>query len=54
MDEAGRVTIAMRVKWLLLGLALAIVALLAFAWIDGGREPVRTITVPVALPGGAQ
>jgi hypothetical protein len=38
------------VKWL----AAVLAVLLAYAWIDGGREPLRTISEPVALPGGAQ
>jgi hypothetical protein len=38
------------VKWLAAALAL----LLAYAWIDGGGEPLRDIREPVALPGGAQ
>jgi hypothetical protein len=31
-----------------------IVALLAFAWIDGGREQQRMIERPVPLPEGAR
>jgi hypothetical protein len=38
------------VKWLAAALAL----LLAYAWIDGGREPLRTISEPVAVPGGTR
>jgi len=35
--------------------AAALVAvLLAWAWIDGGREPLRAIEEPVALPGAAR
>jgi hypothetical protein len=33
---------------------LIIVALLAFAWIDGGREQQRMIEQPVPLPKGAR
>ena len=29
----------------------AIAALLVAAWIDGGEEPLRQISVPVVLPG---
>jgi hypothetical protein len=35
-------------------LAAVLAVLLAYAWIDGGREPLHTISEPVALPGGAQ
>lgn len=35
-------------------LALAIVAVLAFAWIDGGREQPRMIEQKVELPEGAR
>jgi hypothetical protein len=31
-------------------LAVAVVVLLAWAWWDGGREPVRDIAVPLPLP----
>jgi hypothetical protein len=35
-------------------LALLVLATLAYAWIDGGREPLRDIAVPVAVPASAQ
>lgn len=36
----------------LLGIAALIVLLvLAYAWIDGGREPVRPIVEPIPVPG---
>ena len=38
---------------ILTALALVIVAVLAFAWIDGGRETQRMIEEPVDLPEGA-
>ena len=31
-----------------------IVALLVYAWIDGGEEPLRPISEPVALPETAE
>jgi hypothetical protein len=34
--------------------ALIVVAVLAFAWIDGGRETQRMIEQPVALPEGVR
>jgi hypothetical protein len=37
-------------KWPI-GLTLALLAvLIAYAWIDGGREPVREISEPVPVP----
>ncbi len=30
--------------------SLAAVALGTFAWVDGGRRPVRDIVMPVAVP----
>lgn len=41
-------------KRILTVLAIIVVAVLAFAWIDGGREPQRIIEQPVPLPKGAQ
>ena len=37
-----------------LALALLVVALLVYAWIDGGEEPLRPISQPVAVPEAAQ
>jgi hypothetical protein len=31
-----------------------IVVLIAYAWIDGGREPLREISEDIAVPGGAK
>jgi hypothetical protein len=33
--------------------AALILVLLIYAWMDGGREPLRDIAVPVAIPAGA-
>lgn len=33
------------------GLAVFVILLLAYAWIDGGREPLREISEPIELPG---
>ena len=41
-------------KRILTVLAVMIVAVLAFAWIDGGREQQRMIEQPVPLPEGAR
>ena len=37
-------------KRILTALAIVVVAVIAFAWIDGGREQQRMIEQPVALP----
>ncbi len=42
----------MRRNSLILAMAAAALAILAYAWIDGGREPVRQLSEPVLLPGG--
>ena len=34
--------------------AVIVVAVLAFAWVDGGREQQRMIEQPVPLPEGAR
>ena len=41
----------MRRNRLVIGLvATAILALLVWAWVDGGREPLRDIVQPVPVP----
>ncbi|MBC2664119.1 hypothetical protein H7F51_01155 [Novosphingobium flavum] len=42
-----------RKLWLIVALA-AFAAFLAYAWVDGGREPVREIAVEIPVPGAAQ
>lgn len=43
--------IVMRGKWLLAGLGVLIVAVLAAAWVAGGREePIREISQPIPVP----
>lgn len=51
--EGSRVTRKMLRNPLLLVLGAIVLAVLAFAWVDGGREPVRAIAEPVAVPGAA-
>ena len=41
-------------KRILAALVLVLIALVAFAWIDGGREEPRLIEQPVELPEGAR
>ena len=40
----------MRRSWLVWVMIAVILAVLAYAWIDGGREPVRIISEPIAVP----
>ena len=44
----------MRRNWLLIGFAALIAMVLAWAWIDGGREPLRDVTQSVPLPESAR
>ncbi len=40
-----------RMGWM----AAALIALvMAYAWFDGGEEPMRPIAEPIDVPGGAQ
>ncbi len=39
-----------RRNWLLWAVIAAVLLVAAYAWIDGGREPLREISEPVALP----
>ena len=39
---------------ILTGLAIVVVAMIAFAWIDGGRREQRMIEQKVDLPEGAR
>jgi hypothetical protein len=41
-------------KRTLIVIAIVVIAVLAFAWIDGGREPQRMIEQHVPLPEGAR
>ncbi|MGV3555057.1 MAG: hypothetical protein ACO1OD_07360 [Croceibacterium sp.] len=41
-------------KRILAALVLVLIALVAFAWIDGGREEPRLIEQPVELPETSQ
>lgn len=44
----------MRWNWVLGGVGLLAALTLAYAWIDGGREPVRPIVQPIPVPGEAK
>ena len=39
-----------RIGWIL----AALIALLVYAWIDGGEEPLRPIVEPIAVPENEQ
>lgn len=41
-----------RLALILIG--VLVLALLGWAWLDGGREPLREITEPVAVPEAAK
>ena len=43
---AGRI----RVNWLVAALGVALAALLAYAWYDGGEQPLRAMTAETTLP----
>lgn len=45
---------AMRGKRIVALLALLVLAVLAYAWVDGGREPLRDVAVSVAVPETVQ
>jgi len=40
----------MRWHWLAIGLAAIMLVILMLAWFDGGREQVRPIVEPIAVP----
>ena len=50
IDKGMEVTTRMRRNRVLAAMAAIIVVIFGYAWIDGGREPVRDISVPVAIP----
>ena len=43
-------TVGMRWGWVLGSLEAIVIVLLAYAWVDGGRRPLRQIAEPVAVP----
>jgi hypothetical protein len=50
-NKGSRVATRVRKGWLIGGGLIAVFALvLALAWRDAGREPLRLIAVPVNLP----
>jgi hypothetical protein len=44
------VAIVRRWNWLLAGLAVIVLLVVAYAWVDGGSEPIREISEPLQLP----
>ena len=51
LAESG---MARRMARILLTIGVIILAILAWAWIGGGQEPLHEITHPVALPESAK
>lgn len=41
----------MRWNWVVGAFALLVLAVLVYAWIDGGRQPVKPIRQPIPIPG---
>jgi len=39
---------------ILAAFGLLLLAIVTYAWFDGGREPLHTIIQPVALPGAGR
>jgi hypothetical protein len=54
MAKVDGLTATMRKGWMLAGIAVLAVLLLAYAWVDAGREPMRTISHTVPVPASAQ
>ncbi|EHJ59125.1 hypothetical protein NSU_3962 [Novosphingobium pentaromativorans US6-1] len=48
--KEGELTVTMRRHTILGAVAILVIALLAWSWIDAGREPVRDIIQPVPVP----
>lgn len=44
------VAVVIRWNWLLAGIAAIAILVLAYAWADGGKEPLREMSEPVPLP----
>jgi hypothetical protein len=51
---AGSMKGALNGKRLMNGAAVLVLAVLVWAWIDGGKQPLRDIAEPVAVPGAAR
>jgi hypothetical protein len=50
IEDRSRVAVENRKSWLIGSVAAVIAAVLGYAWIDGGREPLRPISEPLPLP----
>lgn len=48
---AGR---SARIRLVLATIVLAVLGLMGWAWIDGGREPLREIVQPIPVPEQAR
>lgn len=51
MTEGG---FAMRAGWIVLIVAALVAALIGWAWVDAGKEPLHEISQPVAVPESAR
>jgi hypothetical protein len=40
-----------RRKTIVAGVVVVVSAVLGYAWVDGGRQPVRDITINLPIPG---
>jgi hypothetical protein len=54
LQERSRVASGLRKGWLVLGMGVALGGLLAWAWHDGGEQPLHEITEPALLPGNGR
>ncbi len=51
MTTRSRVALGMRREWVIAAaLGCALIAVLGWAWADGGKRPVRLLSQPVVLP----
>ena len=50
----GQIDLAMNWKKVGWTVAIALLAVLVIAWIDGGEEPLRPIETSIAVPGAVQ
>jgi hypothetical protein len=54
VNEMGTQSLAMPRGTIVKLVLVLLAALLAYAWIDGGREPLHDINTPIDVPGAAR
>jgi hypothetical protein len=54
VNEMGTQSLAMPRGTIVKLVLAALAVLLAYAWYDGGREPLHQISTPVSVPGAAR